>query len=161
MFNCPPSNTCMCKCVEWFCNEKIVSFCTGLQNPKGYLYFLLYGKNRENQKPWMHVFKDFTENCNKKIICLLLNTILSKDCISNVPINKILLRKAYCNNKRCLWYWIQWLCGSHRYDTNLVHVFVENKAAILGKFMPLPTLLCTVIYKSFCHLQCPWKQLFQ
>lgn len=24
MFNCPPSNTCMCKCVEWFCNEKIV-----------------------------------------------------------------------------------------------------------------------------------------
>lgn len=24
MFNCPPSNTCMCKCVEWFCNEKIL-----------------------------------------------------------------------------------------------------------------------------------------
>lgn len=70
---------------------------------------------------------------NKKIIRLLLYTILSKDYISNATINKILLRKVYCSNKPCLWYWIQWLCGSHRYDTNLVHVFVENKAAVLGE----------------------------
>lgn len=125
------------------------------------ILFVVWQKQGKPKTMNACIYKDFTENCNKKIIRLLLNTILSKDCISNATINKILLRKVYCNNKPCLWYWIQWLCGRHRYDTNLVHVFVENKAAILGKFMPLPTLLCTVIYKSFCHLQCPWKQLFQ
>lgn len=161
MFNCPPSNTCMCKCVEWFCNEKIVKVfalvCKIQRDTYTFCCMAKTGKTKNHECMYSKISLKIV--IRKSYAYCWIPFYLKT--ISNVPINKILLRKAYCNNKPCLWYWIQWLCGSHRYDTNLVHVFVENKAAILGKFMPLPTLLCTVIYKSFCHLQCPWKQLFQ
>lgn len=52
MFNCPPSNTCMCKCVEWFCNEKIVKvFAQVCKIQRDTYTFCCMAKNRENQKP--------------------------------------------------------------------------------------------------------------
>lgn len=143
-------------CIEWFCNEKLVKVfalvCKIWKDINIFCNMAKTGKTITTNNQCM--YWKITENCiRRRKLGLLFDTILSKDCISIPTINRMLIRIVYCSNKLFLWYWIQWMmCGSHRYnDTNMEHVFVENRAAVPREIFVYGNLEVFTNW-SFCHL---------